>query len=108
MVTHSSILDWKIPWAEETGGLQSVGLQSQTPQRLSSPLIDILHLDIVCLFHRKGENNYIKFYRSFQEFLQKDFTLPPTYRSDFMGFVQEHSTSYPESPHIWCNALLLS
>ena len=23
--THSSILAWKIPWAEETGGLQSMG-----------------------------------------------------------------------------------
>ena len=27
MATHSSILAWKIPWAEEPGGLQSVGLQ---------------------------------------------------------------------------------
>ena len=26
MVTHSSILAWKIPWAEEPGGLQSLGL----------------------------------------------------------------------------------
>ena len=25
--THSSILAWKIPWTEEPGGLQSVGLQ---------------------------------------------------------------------------------
>ena len=27
MATHSSILAWRIPWAEESGGLQSVGLQ---------------------------------------------------------------------------------
>ena len=27
MVTHSSILAWKIPWTEEPGGLQSMGLQ---------------------------------------------------------------------------------
>ena len=27
MATHSSILAWKIPWAEEPGGLQSLGLQ---------------------------------------------------------------------------------
>ena len=27
MATHSSILAWKIPWTEESGGLQSVGLQ---------------------------------------------------------------------------------
>ena len=25
--THSSILAWKIPWTEELGGLQSIGLQ---------------------------------------------------------------------------------
>ena len=27
MASHSSILTWKIPWAEEPGGLQSMGLQ---------------------------------------------------------------------------------
>ena len=27
MATHSSILDWKIPWTEEPGGPQSVGSQ---------------------------------------------------------------------------------
>ena len=26
-LTHSSILDWRIPWTEEPGGLQSMGLQ---------------------------------------------------------------------------------
>ena len=29
MAIHSSILAWKIPWREETGGLKSVGLQSR-------------------------------------------------------------------------------
>ena len=29
MATHSSILAWRVPWAEEPGGLQSVGSQSQ-------------------------------------------------------------------------------
>ena len=27
MTTRSSILAWKIPWAEEPGGIQSMGLQ---------------------------------------------------------------------------------
>ena len=27
MATHSNILAWRIPWTEEPGGLQSVGLQ---------------------------------------------------------------------------------
>ena len=27
MTTHSSVLDWRSPWTEEPGGLQSMGLQ---------------------------------------------------------------------------------
>ena len=27
MATHSNILAWRIPWTEEPGGLQSIGLQ---------------------------------------------------------------------------------
>ena len=30
MATHSSTLAWKIPWTGEPGGLQSMGLWSQT------------------------------------------------------------------------------
>ena len=26
MATHSDILAWRIPWTEESGGLQSIGL----------------------------------------------------------------------------------
>ena len=36
MATHSSILAWKIPRAEEPGGLQSMGLQeSDTTEQLN-------------------------------------------------------------------------
>ena len=35
MATRSSILTWEIPWAEEAGGLQSVGLQ-KSRTRLST------------------------------------------------------------------------
>ena len=31
IATHSSILAWKIPWTEEPGGLQSIGLQRVEP-----------------------------------------------------------------------------
>ena len=30
MATHPSILAWEIPWAKETGRLQSLEMQSQT------------------------------------------------------------------------------
>ena len=33
MATHSSILAWQIPWTEKPGGLQPIGLQSQTQLR---------------------------------------------------------------------------
>ena len=35
MATQSNILAWKIPWAEESGGLQSMGSQ-QSWTRLST------------------------------------------------------------------------
>ena len=39
MVTHSSILAWRIPWTEEPGGLQSMGSQeSDTAERLTLSL----------------------------------------------------------------------
>ena len=31
MATHSSIVAWRIPWTEEPGGLQSMGLQRVRP-----------------------------------------------------------------------------
>ena len=30
MSAHSSVRAWRIPWTEEPGGLESVGLQSRT------------------------------------------------------------------------------
>ena len=41
MTTHSSILAWRIPWTEEPGGLQPMGLQRVghdwiRPKRLST------------------------------------------------------------------------
>ena len=32
METHSSILAWEIPWTEDPGGLQSMGLQKSQTQ----------------------------------------------------------------------------
>ena len=46
MTTHSSILAWKIPWTEEPGGLQFMGLQ-RTTEQLSTPaffMVQISHM----------------------------------------------------------------
>ena len=34
MATHSVILAWRIPWMEEPGGLQTMGSQTDTTERL--------------------------------------------------------------------------
>ena len=36
MVTSSSILAWRIPWTEETGRLQSMGLQRVRHDRVTN------------------------------------------------------------------------
>ena len=48
MAPHSSTLAWKIPWAEEPGGLQSVGLQ-----RVGHDWVTSLSLFTLCI----GEGN---------------------------------------------------
>ena len=35
-VTHSSVLSWRIPWTEEPGRLQSVGLQRVGHDRVTN------------------------------------------------------------------------
>ena len=35
MATHSSILAWKIPWTEEPGGLQSMGVTKRVGHDLA-------------------------------------------------------------------------
>ena len=39
MATHSSILARKMPWTEESGGLQSIGLESDMTKQLSTHTI---------------------------------------------------------------------
>ena len=39
MATHSSILAWRIPWTEEPGGLQSMGLERVRNDSARSKLI---------------------------------------------------------------------
>ena len=44
METHSSILAWRIPWAEEPGGLQSMG-----PQRVRHDWVTYTHTHLLVL-----------------------------------------------------------
>ena len=50
MATHSSTFAWKIPWMEEPGGLQSMGLlESDTTEQLP------FHFSLSCI--REGNGN---------------------------------------------------
>ena len=49
MAPHSSTLAWRIPWTEEPGGLQYVGLRgSDTTERLP------FHFSLSCIGERNG------------------------------------------------------
>ena len=52
MTTHSSVLAWRIPWTEEPGGLQSIGLQ-----RVGHNGSDLTQVDIYIHI-----NNYVDIY----------------------------------------------
>ena len=69
MATHSSLLAWEIPWTEEPGGLQSVGLQRvracmhPTVMGLSlapGDLAVLPHEHLVFAFSWKGELSFAK------------------------------------------------
>ena len=54
MATHSSILAWRIPWTEEPGGLQSIGLQ-----RIGQDWSDLacMHIDSTQVFSLRKMKN---------------------------------------------------
>ena len=39
MATHSSVLAWRVPWAEEPGGLQSMGSQRAGHEWVANTLL---------------------------------------------------------------------
>ena len=53
MATHSSILVWKIPWTEELGRLQAMGLQrvgrDWVTNRLTLSLLFLYHYYMLCI-----------------------------------------------------------
>ena len=54
MATHFSILVWRIPWTEETGGIQSMGLQR------AGHKITVRESNNVLIFLMMAEVNFFK------------------------------------------------
>ena len=57
MATHSSILAWKILWAEEAGGLQSIGSQRIIHNRATYTHTYITYLKIHLRIRHLGEGS---------------------------------------------------
>ena len=53
--THSRILAWRIPWAEEPGGLQSMGSQSQTQLSEHAGVDGTIQMHMMC----SGQQNFL-------------------------------------------------
>ena len=94
---HSSILAWRIPWTEEPGRLQSMGLQeSDTTQHLNrhqvyccatSPCWDSMWSEVGrgtngSLYPRVKSEVFLKAFHMVSLFLTPDPHLPLTYHTD--------------------------
>ena len=60
MATHSSILAWRIPWTEETCGIQSTG-----SRRVSNNWSDLAHMPAKIQGHLQGDGCRISLERRF-------------------------------------------
>ena len=56
MATHPSILAWRIPWTEEPGGLQSMGLQRVGHDWVTNTF------SFTLVFHTENTKNSLKSY----------------------------------------------
>ena len=66
MATHSSILAWKNPWTEESGGLKSMGLHDWAcvheggGRRVgSNKLVELKKIIIIILYEKLSQNTHI-------------------------------------------------
>ena len=57
MATHSSILAWEMPWAEEPGGLQSMGSQRVRHNLVTNTLRHSNKQKVCCIASRKTKRN---------------------------------------------------
>ena len=52
MTTHSSFLAWRVPWTEERGRLQSMGLQRVKHDWVTKQQSTLLECRNMCVFSR--------------------------------------------------------
>ena len=55
MATHSSILAWRIPWTEQPGGLQSMGLQRVGHDRVTNTFTFTFNAYLLIVFENDSK-----------------------------------------------------
>ena len=102
MTTHSSILAWRIPWSEESGGLQSLGLRKVGHDWGLISVTSITHLgsgDINSSTHTIwmtiNRRPFLKkkerfFYIDISQFLDLFFWVTLSSTKIMHGFIQEY------------------
>ena len=120
MATHSSILTWRIPWTEEPGRPQSMGLQSQTWLSNWAPMHKLhsifwgcefrvfLYINYHSIFHEYCFIliclNY-KILRNAHKGTRQSLTLKCSRQGFFFNysleyFIKSHNFQFPESENI--------
>ena len=71
MAPNSSILAWKIPWAEEPGRLQSMGLQRVEHDRVTGHAVEKKSICEITHFLRLSNNAQGHYFWSYGNFVNK-------------------------------------
>ena len=113
MATHSSIRLWEIPWTEDPGGLQSMGLQElDTIEWLS------LHFTYAKIYYVPGTllaHLPLLFHLIFKQSNEVDIILIPTLQKRGLRLIEVkqpaqkvtqlvNSGARPDGPGAWCQA----
>ena len=89
---HSNILAWKIPWAKEPGGLQSVGLQRV---RYNYRLNTHTRFETHCSTNKKIFSRNVDRYKSYMVFN----CVPCLYNADYFFIMKnEKACTFTFSP----------
>ena len=95
MATHSSIVAWEIPWAEEPGGLQSMGSQRVIPYNEMDIFFWVLVLKHLVGLHRTVQLQLLQHYWSETWITVILNGLPWKMKEIILSFLRLHpSTAY--------------
>ena len=97
MATHSSILAWKIPWTEESGGLQSKGPQRVGPNWVHSHTHKDKDRNRTCLPTLKTESDLFPWCQNRFQSMLEGSAHPIT------GPVAAQSNTLPTAPAVFCS-----